>query len=132
MTAYSVRKMLVNPRLGRRRCSGIWPPSKPRIKLEPVREPWPLCPRVEVLPMPDPMPRPTRLLPVLAFLGARKFDRFFAMIFLAVAPSEFFLLRRLALWQPLRLRMFAADSCCRVATPESNALPDSLTPSGLC
>jgi hypothetical protein len=42
--------------------------------------PWPLWPRVEVLPMPDPMPRPTRLRPVLAFLGARKFDRFFAMI----------------------------------------------------
>ena len=79
-TVYSVRKMLVKPRLGSRRCSGIWPPSKPRIRLEPVREPWPLWPRVEVLPMPDPMPRPTRLRPVLAFLGARKFDRFFAMI----------------------------------------------------
>ena len=33
--------------------------------------------------MPDPIPRPTRLRPVFAFLGARKFDRFFAMIFLA-------------------------------------------------
>ena len=29
-------------RLGRRRCSGIWPPSKPRIRLEPEREPCPL------------------------------------------------------------------------------------------
>jgi hypothetical protein len=28
------------------------------------------------------------LRPVLAFLGARKFDRFFAMIFLAVAPAK--------------------------------------------
>jgi hypothetical protein len=37
--------------------------------------------------MPDPMPRPTRLRPVFAFLGARRFDRFFAMIFLAVAPA---------------------------------------------
>src|ERR1700721_4640897 len=80
--------MLVKPRLGKRRCSGIWPPSKPRIRLVPVREPWPLWPRVEVLPMPDPMPRPTRLRPVLAFLGARKFERFFAIIFLAVAPER--------------------------------------------
>src|SRR5580658_1731951 len=80
--------MLVKPRLGSRRCRGICPPSKPRIRLEPVRDPWPLCPRVEVLPMPDPIPRPTRLRPVLAFLGARKFERFFAMIFLAVAPER--------------------------------------------
>jgi hypothetical protein len=27
----SLRKMLVKPRFGMRRCSGIWPPSKPRI-----------------------------------------------------------------------------------------------------
>jgi hypothetical protein len=38
--------------------------------------------------MPDPMPRPTRLRPVFAFLGARKFERFFAMIFLAIAPVK--------------------------------------------
>src|ERR1700733_14393409 len=86
-TLYSVRKMLVNPRLGRRRCRGIWPPSKPRIRLEPVRDPWPLWPRVEVLPMPDPIPRPTRLRPVFAFLGARRLDRFFAIVFLAHAPD---------------------------------------------
>jgi len=34
----SLRKILVNPRLGMRRCSGIWPPSKPRIMREPLRE----------------------------------------------------------------------------------------------
>src|SRR5579863_7511655 len=34
----SLRKMLVKPRLGMRRCSGIWPPSKPRIRRIPVRE----------------------------------------------------------------------------------------------
>src|ERR1700679_2454448 len=88
MTVYSTRKMLVKPRLGRRRCSGIWPPSKPRIRLEPERDPWPLWPRVEVLPMPEPIPRPTRLRPVFAFLGARRLDRFFAMIFLAHAPGH--------------------------------------------
>src|SRR6202041_2333697 len=88
MTVYSVRKMLVKPRLGKRRCSGIWPPSKPRIRLEPVRDPWPLWPRVEVLPMPEPIPRPTRLRPVFALRGARRFDRFFAMFFLAVAPDK--------------------------------------------
>src|SRR6266702_1011126 len=75
MTVYSVRKMLVNPRLGRRRWSGIWPPSKPRMRLEPEREPWPLWPRVEVLPMPEPIPRPTRFLFSLAFLGARRLER---------------------------------------------------------
>src|SRR5580700_9142191 len=72
----SLRKMLVNPRLGMRRCSGIWPPSKPRIMREPLRERWPLCPRVDVLPMPEPMPRPTRFFPEFAFFGARIFDRF--------------------------------------------------------
>ena len=30
-TSYSVRKMFVKPRFGTRRCSGIWPPSKPRF-----------------------------------------------------------------------------------------------------
>ena len=73
---YSLRKILVNPRLGMRRCNGIWPPSKPRIMREPLRERWPLCPRVEVLPMPEPMPRPTRFLFSVAFFGARMFERF--------------------------------------------------------
>src|SRR6266567_2943780 len=77
---YSVRKMLVNPRFGNRRCSGIWPPSKPRIMREPLRERWPLCPRVEVLPMPDPIPRPTRFLFSAAFFGARMFERFISQI----------------------------------------------------
>src|SRR3954462_16016770 len=87
ITVYSVRKMLVNPRLGRRRWSGIWPPSKPRIMWEPERERWPLCPRVDVLPMPDPIPRPTRLRPVFAFLGARRLERLVGIDFLAVAPG---------------------------------------------
>src|ERR1700761_6948208 len=80
MTEYSVRKILVKPRLGRRRCSGIWPPSKPRIMREPDRERWPLWPRLEVLPMPEPIPRPTRFLPVFACLGARRLERFFAIL----------------------------------------------------
>jgi hypothetical protein len=37
--------------------------------------------------MPDPIPRPTRLRDVFAFFGARRFDKFFAMIFLAVTPA---------------------------------------------
>src|SRR5208282_4616273 len=73
---YSWRKTLVNPRLGMRRCNGIWPPSKPRIMREPLRERWPLWPRVDVLPMPEPMPRPTRLRFSDDFFGARIFDRF--------------------------------------------------------
>src|SRR5579871_3964215 len=74
--AYSLRKMLVKPRLGMRRCSGIWPPSKPRIMREPLRDRWPLCPRVEVLPMPEPMPRPTRLRFSDDFFGALMLDKF--------------------------------------------------------
>src|SRR5580692_5120349 len=72
----SLRKILVKPRFGMRRCSGIWPPSKPRIKRIPVRERWPLCPRVDVLPMPEPIPRPTRLRFSDAFFGARMLDKF--------------------------------------------------------
>src|SRR6185436_14157649 len=59
-TAYSVLNRLVNPRFGTRRCSGIWPPSKPAYCLRPERESCPLCPAVAVLPCPEPGPRPTR------------------------------------------------------------------------
>src|SRR5205085_8914061 len=52
-------KMLVKPRLGRRRCNGIWPPSKPLMRT-PERAVWPLPPRPPVLPAPEPMPRPMR------------------------------------------------------------------------
>src|SRR5947209_2376358 len=76
---YSTRKMLLKPRLGRRRCSGIWPPSKPRIMREPERDLWPLWPRVEVLPMPEPIPRPTRLRFSLALRGALMVERFVAI-----------------------------------------------------
>src|SRR5271155_6013019 len=75
-TVYSVRKILVKPRFGSRRCSGIWPPSNPRIIREPERDRCPLCPRVEVLPIPEPIPRPTRFLLLFAFFGALTFDRF--------------------------------------------------------
>src|SRR5262245_59688819 len=73
---YSVRKMLVKPRLGKRRCSGIWPPSKPRRRREPERDPCPLWPRVEVLPIPLPIPRPTRLRLAVAPFGGRSLERF--------------------------------------------------------
>src|SRR5690349_10901206 len=91
-TLNSSRKMLVKPRFGKRRCNGIWPPSKPRSRREPLRERWPLCPRVEVLPMPDPIPRPTRFLFEFAFLGARRFERFI------VFPTK--LLWAAGYWQP--------------------------------
>src|SRR5262245_31758044 len=57
----SRRNTLWNPRLGRRRCSGICPPSKLGWVLPPERAPRPLCPRPEVLPTPEPGPRPSRL-----------------------------------------------------------------------
>ena len=49
----------LKPRLGRRRWSGIWPPSKPLMRT-PERAVWPLPPRPPVLPLPEPMPRPMR------------------------------------------------------------------------
>src|ERR1017187_2700577 len=89
-TVYSTRKILLKPRFGRRRCSGIWPPSNPRISEDPEREPWPLWPRVEVLPMPEPIPRPTRFLFSFAFLGARRLERLRIAILccLAITPAR--------------------------------------------
>src|SRR5687768_488637 len=40
---------------------GFWPPSKRARSLAPARAPAPLWPRPEVLPVPEPCPRPTRL-----------------------------------------------------------------------
>src|SRR5215203_5518840 len=40
---------------------GFWPPSKRARDLAPERDPAPFCPRPEVLPVPEPSPRPTRL-----------------------------------------------------------------------
>ena len=40
---------------------GICPPSKRARRLEPERAPAPFWPRPEVLPVPEPSPRPTRL-----------------------------------------------------------------------
>src|SRR5271155_575429 len=50
----------VKPRLGSRLCSGICPPSKPLMRT-PERAVWPLPPRPDCLPLPEPMPRPTRM-----------------------------------------------------------------------
>ena len=50
----------LKPRLGMRMWSGIWPPSKP-LMATPERAVWPLPPRPPVLPLPEPMPRPTRM-----------------------------------------------------------------------
>src|SRR6266851_3178901 len=105
----SLRKILVKPRLGMRRCKGIWPPSKPRIMREPLRERWPLWPRVDVLPMPEPMPRPTRFLFSLALRGARTFERFInpALVILETIASADVLLHNLQ--QVRHLLHHAAD-----------------------
>src|SRR5690606_29141419 len=50
----------LNPRFGMRMWSGIWPPSKP-LMATPERAVWPLPPRPPVLPLPEPIPRPTRV-----------------------------------------------------------------------
>src|SRR3546814_18190384 len=59
--------MLLKPRFGKRMCSGICPPSKP-LMLTPERAFAPFCPRPAVLPLPEPMPRPTRMRPFQALL----------------------------------------------------------------
>src|SRR6266481_975310 len=74
--------MLVNPRLGSRRCNGICPPSKPRIRRDPERDPWPLWPRVDVLPMPLPIPRPMRLRFAVAPFGGLNVERLVGTCFL--------------------------------------------------
>src|SRR5918998_1380787 len=56
----SANFVFLKPRFGSRRCSGIWPPSKPLIAT-PERAVWPLPPRPPVLPLPEPMPRPMRM-----------------------------------------------------------------------
>ena len=59
-SAYVLRNRLWNPRLGRRLYSGIWPPSNPASET-PLRDFWPLWPRPDVPPLPEPAPRPNRL-----------------------------------------------------------------------
>src|SRR5690348_12241242 len=51
---------LVKPRLGMRRIRGIWPPSNPGRVWPPERAVCPLPPLPDVLPNPEPGPRPTR------------------------------------------------------------------------
>src|SRR5512137_2754663 len=69
-SSYSSRNGLWKPNFGRRRCSGIWPPSKPSKCMLPVRAFWPLPPRPAVLPRPEAWPRPTRLRTLVAPRGA--------------------------------------------------------------
>ena len=46
---------------GIRRTSGIRAPSNTGLADQPANWPWPLCPRPDVLPLPEPGPRPTRI-----------------------------------------------------------------------
>src|SRR5258707_7858913 len=67
-----LKRAFVKPRLGTRRWSGIWPPSKPGLRAKPLRLFWPFSPRPDVLPSPLPGPRPTRFrLWVLPLAGFR-------------------------------------------------------------
>ena len=72
--AYSLRKRFTKPRLGVRKASGVCPPSKPIMLPLPERDFWPLWPRPAVLPLPEPMPRPTRL-PCLFLFGSNSEPR---------------------------------------------------------
>ena len=53
--------MFLKPVLGRRRCKGVCPPSKPCGMLTLDRFFCPFIPRPDVLPLPEPQPRPTRV-----------------------------------------------------------------------
>src|SRR3546814_6891068 len=64
--------------------SGIWPPSKPLIET-PERLFWPFWPRPAVLPLPEPMPRPTRIRPLRAPLLSRRSLSLIVMVALAFA-----------------------------------------------
>src|SRR5579871_4388206 len=79
--------MLLKPRLGMRMWSGIWPPSKP-LMATPVRAVWPLPPRPEVLPLPEPIPRPTRLKRLWAPSFSRISFSFISMILLRLFDSH--------------------------------------------
>ena len=57
--AQVLRKIFVNPLLGKRRYMGICPPSNPLMET-PERDFCPLCPLPAVLPKPEPIPRPLR------------------------------------------------------------------------
>src|ERR1044072_912744 len=78
--------MLVKPRFGRRRCRGIWPPSKPILREYPERDFCPFSPRPAVLPKPEPGPRPTRFfLWVEPFAGFRLL-RLIAIFYSVISP----------------------------------------------
>ena len=67
--------MLLKPRFGSRMWSGIWPPSKPAIDT-PERALAPFWPRPAVLPLPEPMPRPTRIAALAGALVVPDFVEF--------------------------------------------------------
>src|SRR5579862_1124 len=56
---------------------------------EPLRERCPLCPRADVLPIPEPMPRPTRFLFSAAFFGALTFERFMTLPYDPLLLNDF-------------------------------------------
>src|ERR1700689_3584859 len=58
-----------------RRCSGFWPPSKPRRGKYPRRAFWPLLPAPAVFPSFEPIPRPTRTFLMREPRGGRRFDK---------------------------------------------------------
>src|SRR3954466_9970260 len=88
-SAMSSRVSELKPRLGRRRCSGICPPSKPTLWKPPERAFWPLWPRPAVLPQPEPPPRPTRWRTLFApGAGFREFNRMLGSSVSALDPHE--------------------------------------------
>src|SRR5262245_55563106 len=75
---------LVKPRLASRRYIGICPPSKPGLVSPACRALWPLWPRPEVLPLPEPGPRPTRIRALLEPRAGRSVDRVTGVVLSAI------------------------------------------------
>src|ERR1700689_3926229 len=80
-SAVCVGNGFVNPRFGRRRWMGVWPPSKCGVKLG-TRAYGPFCPPPEGLPRPDPVPRPTRVFGRVAPAGFASLLRVSAIVHL--------------------------------------------------
>src|SRR5439155_3670242 len=107
-----------NPPLGSRRCSGIWPPSKPTLWYPPERDFWPLWPRPAVLPSPEPMPRPTRRRAFLApAAGLIVFNRISVLPFLPASSRRLADLQQVADLADHSSRRRRVDDVGRVVRP---------------
>ena len=116
-SARSLAKMLLKPRFGMRMWSGIWPPSKPLTET-PERAFSPFWPRPAVLPLPEPMPRPTRIRALRAPALSRNVE-FHVLHSLPRCPSTTG--TRCAPWQSCHAPPGSSSSATRLHLVEAKA-----------